>query len=53
MKMYIVRRMYDPIARKSWHQTFTIEFNSMEEFKAELAKLNAIHPRWTGEVPRA
>lgn len=51
MKVIIVRRMYDPIARKSWVQPFTIEANSQAELDAELAKLDARHPRWTGEVP--
>lgn len=52
MKIILVRRMFDPIVRKTWLQQFTIEARNDAEFKAELAKLDARHPRWTGEVPR-
>lgn len=51
MTIILYRRMYDPVARKSWWQPFTIEAGTPAELKAEIAKLDARHPRWTGETP--
>lgn len=47
----IVRRMYDPEKKVAWFQSFRIRANSREELKEELAKLNLVHPLWTGETP--
>jgi len=47
----LVRRMYDPIKKVEWLESFRLSANSKEELKEELAKLNLRHPRWTGDTP--
>jgi hypothetical protein len=48
MKMVIFRRMYDPLARKQWVESFVLEGNSLAELDAEYARLDARHRKWTG-----
>ena len=44
--------MCDPIVKESWREPHTIRWSTKAEFQKKIAKLRALYPRWTGEVPR-